>query len=508
MQDIFESQVNLNKRLCGVLLPIFSLHGEQGIGTFGKSAKKFIDYVSKSGMKYWQILPLQNTTIDNSPYTSYSAMAGNPLFIDLDELQNDGYLKKEDYINIDWGQKNGEIDYKKVRAGKNKVFEKLYENFIENIPLDFQNFCEKEQYWLDDYALFMSLHDAFDSEFMSWPKEYKFRNFDALEKFRHKHKDEITYHKMLQYFFFKQWINLREYANIKSVALIGDIPFYVAHDSADLWSNPEYFWLDENLDLVEVAGCPPDLFSEKGQLWNNPVYEWENLKDHEYDWWMQRLKVAFEFYDILRIDHFRGFESFYCIPSGCEDARNGTWRKGPGYDFFATLESKLGKRQIIAEDLGFITSEVKDLLTQCGYPGMKILQFAFDSRDESDGDFLPYNYVKNSVVYANNHDNDTTCGWINTAKKADVKLAKEYYDVVDDNDLCEAFLYQILSSVSNTCILSVQDLLGLGSEARINTPSTNGKYNWKWRLSEDQFNQLVNDSKLLKRKIKVYGRNH
>ncbi len=367
---------------------------------------------------------------------------------------------------------------------------------------DYTAFCEENKSWLSDYALFMAIKDEHDGKaFYSWEKDIKCRKTEAVAQWTEKCAKKIEYYKILQYLFFHQWYLLKSYANQNGIKIIGDIPIYVSGDSSDVWTNPELFLLDENITPIEVAGCPPDGFSQDGQLWGNPVYNWETLKQTNYSWWLKRLSGSLKIYDILRIDHFRGFDSFYSIKYPAQNAKFGNWNKGPGIDLFNTIKQTFPNIPIIAEDLGFLTQSVKDLLKETGFPGMKVLQFAFDSREKSD--YLPFRYSQNCIVYTGTHDNDTILGWTKTANPDDINNALDYFRITNKNDLREEMMIAALSSVSNTCILTMQDLLGLDSDCRMNIPSTVGK-NWKWRATENQINDEV--ASFLLKYTKLYGR--
>lgn len=468
-------------RASGVLMHISSLPGDFGIGTFGENAFKFVDLLEQSGQTYWQILPLCPTSYGDSPYQSFSTFAGNPYFIDFDILLKKGYLTASDFENISWGDDKTSVDYGLIYEKRKIVFKKLQKNFFKALPEDYNEFCDKNSFWLDDFSLFMAIKDEFSGKsFTLWDDDIRTREKSALKRYREKCADSINYYKMLQYLFFEQWNCLKSYANNKGIKIIGDLPIYVAADSADVWSNPEQFMLDEKLYPIEVAGCPPDAFSKDGQLWGNPLYNWEFMKQDGYSWWIRRLKECLKLYDVIRIDHFRGFDSYYCIKAGSATAKNGVWREGPKMDLFKTFKKELGNLPIIAEDLGFLTPSVRKLLKQSKFPGMKVLQFAFDSREESD--YLPHNYIQNCVVYTGTHDNDTILGWQKTSKRKDVKFAKEYLNA--KRNIHWAMISSALSSVADTAVITMQDILGLGSEARMNIPSTVGE-NWKWRMNID-----------------------
>ena len=385
---------------------------------------------------------------------------------------------------------------------RNALLRKAYVRFMKKKPQDFDEFCEKEKQWLDDYALFMALKDANDGQAWSkWDKDLRLRKKEAMESAKEQYAEEIRFYKMLQYLFYKQWNELKAYANEEGIEIIGDVPIYVAGDSADVWANPDQFYLDENLEPIEVAGCPPDAFSDDGQLWGNPLFRWDVMKKDGYTWWTRRIKAMSELYDIIRIDHFRGFDSYYAIPAKDDTAKNGQWKEGPGMDLFTELEKKLGKLPIIVEDLGFLTPSVHKLLKDSGFPGMKVIQFAFDSREESD--YLPHTYTNHCVVYTGTHDNDTVMGWMKTAPKASVKYAKEYLNLTKEEGYNWGMMRAAWSSVADMAIVPMQDILGLGSEARINTPSTLGE-NWKWRATPEQIDTKI--AKKLHHYMQMYGR--
>lgn len=491
-----------NTRASGVLMHISSLPGDTGIGTLGKNAYKFVDFLKKSGQTYWQILPICPTSFGDSPYQSFSTFAGNPYFIDFELLTKDGYLSKNDYENIKWSEDETSVDYGRLYTERNKIFKIIQKNFLKNPSQDYESFCNKNETWLNDYALFMAIKDEHDGRaFDSWENDIKCRKPEAVQNWTKKCEDKIEYYKILQYLFFHQWFLLKSYANQNGIKIIGDIPIYVSADSSDVWTNPELFLLDENNTPIEVAGCPPDGFSEDGQLWGNPVYNWEYLKETGYSWWIKRLSASLNTYDILRIDHFRGFDSFFSIKYPAKDAKIGKWNKGPGIDLFNTIKKQFPDIPIIAEDLGFLTESVKDLLKQTGFPGMKVLQFAFDSREKSD--YLPFRYNKNCIVYTGTHDNDTILGWTKTANPDDINNALDYFRITNKDDLREEMMIAALSSVANTCILTMQDLLGLDSNCRMNTPSTVGT-NWRWRATENQITDET--SSFLLKYTKLYGR--
>lgn len=489
-------------RKSGILLPISSIPSKYGIGTFSKQAYQFVDFLEQAGQKLWQLLPLGPTGYGDSPYQSFSTFAGNPYYIDLETLIEEGLLKRSDCSKYDFGDNENYVDYEKIYNSRFKVLRKAYENSNIQENEDFQRFTRENAYWLEDYALFMAIKNAHDGKsFLEWEDDIKLRKPEALEEERKKNADEVLFYKFQQYEFAKQWMALKKYANEKGIEIIGDIPIYVALDSADTWSNPQLFQLDANCNPIGVAGCPPDSFSATGQLWGNPLYKWEYHKETGYEWWMKRIAYCYELYDIVRIDHFRGFDEYYFIPYGDKTAEFGHWEPGPGYSLFETMKNKLGEKNVIAEDLGFLTDSVIELVKKCGYPGMKILQFAFDSREESD--YLPHNYERNSVVYTGTHDNDTILGWYKGFPKKDKEFAKRYLNISSEKDIEWEFIRAALASVSDTAVIPMQDYLGLGTEARINIPSTLG-INWKWRMGAKDCNKKL--ATKIQKLCKLYGR--
>ena len=489
-------------RRSGVLMPISSIPSTYGIGAFSAQAYEFVDMLEKAGQSYWQILPLGPTGYGDSPYQSFSTFAGNPYYIDLETLIEKGWLTKAECDQYDFGDNDEYIDYEKIYLSRFKVLRKAFQNSGIEKEEEFIQFCEQNAYWLDDYALYMAVKNSFDGKSWSeWDEGIRLRKPEAMAAYREKFSEEICFYQFQQYLFAKQWMDLKKYANDKKIEIIGDIPIYVAFDSADTWANPELFQLDEDLIPIAVAGCPPDAFSATGQLWGNPLYRWEYHKETEYAWWMRRIAYCYALYDVVRIDHFRGFDEYYSIPYGDPTAEFGHWEKGPGYDIFKTMKAKLGNRAVIAEDLGFLTDTVIKLVKKTGYPGMKILQFAFDSREESD--YLPHNYTANSIVYTGTHDNDTTVGWFEKLNRKDKAFAKKYLNIRSNKDAQWAFIRAAFASVSDTCIIPIQDYLGLGTEARINMPSTLGT-NWKWRMLPGQFTGEL--AAKMSDMTKLYGR--
>ena len=488
-------------RSAGVLLPVSSLPSKYGIGTFGKAAYDWVDFLAEAKQKYWQVLPLGPTSYGDSPYQSFSAFAGNPYFVDLEILQEQGLLTKEECEAVRWGEKKKRVDYGTVYQHREPLLRQAFQRFTDTKRLE--SFRRKHKSWVEDYALYMAVKAQMGLKaWNEWDEDIRMRRPEALKKWRAKVREDIDYHIFTQLLFFDQWAKLKKYANKKGVYIIGDAPIYVAMDSADVWAQPELFQLDENNVPIEVAGCPPDAFSEDGQLWGNPLYRWDKMAEDGFQWWIKRLKAALTTVDVLRIDHFRGLESYYAIPYGDKTARNGRWRKGPGRAFVDAVNQAFGGAAIIAEDLGYLTPAVHRLLRASGYPGMKVLQFAFDSREESD--YMPHNYQRNCVVYTGTHDNDTTRSWFTTADPADVWKALDYFGMEDDTDGTYGFIRAALSSVADLAVIPMQDYLDLGHEARINTPSTLGGNNWRWRMKKKQMSPGL--AQRMARMAELYGR--
>lgn len=492
-------------RKSGILLPVTSLPSDYGIGCFSKSAYDFVDFLKASGQSYWQILPLGPTSFGDSPYQSFSTFAGNPYMIDLNALIKDGLLSKEE-CDCALGNYNGEyIDYKRQYEARYTLLEKAYEKFSPSA--EYEVFAEGNAFWLEDYSLFMAVKKHFnDASLYDWDEDIRLRKSAAMENYRTRLKSEIGFYKFIQFNFYKQWKKLKSYANSNNISIIGDIPIYVSYDSADVWANPELFELDESGLPINVAGCPPDGFSEKGQLWGNPLYNWDNHKKTNFEWWIKRMHHAFGFYDVLRIDHFRGFDEYYSIKYGSVDAIDGEWRKGPGFELFKTVKDELGEKNVIAEDLGFITESVRDLLRDCGFPGMKILEFAFDSRDTGEtADYLPHNYPENCVAYTGTHDNQTVSAWFKTISESERLAVRSYLcdRHTPDSEIHLPLIALIMRSRASLCIIPIQDWLGLSDSSRINTPSTVGQ-NWRWRIKKDQLTEELQNE--IYNMTKMYGR--
>ena len=492
-------------RRSGILYPISSLPSKYGIGSFSKEAYEFVDFLKKAGQSAWQVLPFGPTGYGDSPYQSFSTFAGNPYFISLEQLIEDGLLKEEECDSAYWGSNPEYCDYGALYENRFTVLKKAFERFREEPDKDYQDFIKKESYWLDDYCLFMALKNKHEGKpWIEWETEYRNRDKKAMTVVAEVLADIIEFFRFQQYEFMKQWTKLHEYAAENGVSIIGDIPIYVAFDSADTWANPDMFRFDEENVPTVVAGCPPDAFSATGQLWGNPIYRWDKLKKDGYSWWMRRIERCFSFYDILRIDHFRGFDEYYAVPYGDETAENGKWEKGPGMDFFKAVRKKFGDVEIIAEDLGIITDSVRELLKDTGFPGMKVLQFAFDESESST--YLTYKHESNSVVYTGTHDNMTTRGWIESVSDHDRDFARRFINSLytDYGQFTWDFIREAFRSAADLCIVPIQDFLVKGNEARMNCPSI-GSGNWQWRVLP---NYLSDDlARSIGELTSVYGRN-
>jgi len=492
--------VEVMNRAAGILLPIISLPSKYGIGCFSKSAYDFVDWLCEANQTYWQIIPIGPTGYGDSPYQSFSTYAGNPYMISLEALIDEGVITEDECNFQDFGEKENDIDYQKLYKNRYPILKKAYQR--SNITKDngYLQFIESNNWWLDNYSLFMAVKNKFNGlPWIQWAEDIKLRKKSAIDYYNEKLYYDIEFQKYLQYKFYTQWVDLKNYANSKGISIIGDIPIYVAMDSADTWSNPELFQLDENNMPKAVAGCPPDGFSADGQLWGNPLYNWDYHKDTEYKWWIKRLWYCFNLYDVLRIDHFRGFEQYYSIAYGEKDAVNGHWEKGPGIELFKKMREKLGEKAVIAEDLGYMTDSVKQLVKETGFPGMKVLEFAFDSRDTGcRNDYLPHNYNENCVAYTGTHDNQTISSWFETITSEEKQLAREYLSdfYTPNKKLNIPFISLIMRSRASVCIIPLQDYIGLDDKSRINTPSTVGT-NWRWRvkneeLSDELCKQIMN----------------
>ena len=475
----------MTKRSSGVLMHITSLPGEFGIGTFGKSAYDFVDFLEETKQTYWQILPLTTTSYGDSPYQSFSAVAGNLNLIDFSLLKEDGLLEESDYSNVNFGDNPEKIDYALLFEVRRPILEKAVANTAKysNVLAEIEKFEKDNSSWLANYAEYMAIKESFGYQsFIHWDEDIKKGEKAAREKYRTELQDSIRYYTVTQYFFFKQWLALKEYANSKGIKIIGDMPIYVSGDSVEMWTMPELFKVDENNEPLYVAGCPADDFSPTGQLWGNPIYDWKKHKEQGFSWWIYRVQESFKIYDVLRIDHFKGFSDFWQIDRDAENAVNGTWEAGPGIELFQKIKEQLGDLPIIAENLGFIDEKAEKLLDDSGYPGMKILQFAFPGEDNLD---RPHHYTQNSVAYTGTHDNDVVNGWYEKLSESEQELVSEYLNRRNDETITEAMIRGIYSSVSDYAIVTMQDLLDKDATSRMNVPSTVGG-NWEWRmLAED-----------------------
>lgn len=491
-------------RSSGILLHISSLPNKYGIGSLGEEAYEFVRFLKETGQKYWQVLPIGPTSYGDSPYQTFSAFAGNPYFIDLDMLIKDGLINKDEiFENIN----NTElVNYERLYKTRFLILNKAYKRFeqLNTCCHEFENFKNENDYWLHDYALFMTLKSKLpEGNWKSWPVEYQNRHSSTCLEIEKNSNIQLEYWKFIQFLFFTQWNNLKKYANSLGIEIIGDMPIYVAYDSSDVWANPLLWQLDSHYNPTVVAGVPPDYFSKTGQLWGNPIYNYKLMKEDNYSWWLKRIRESFKLFDVVRIDHFRGFESYYAIPYLDKTAINGRWIKGPGMDLFNIIKKELGDLNIIAEDLGFLTSEVQELLKASGFPGMKVLQFAFDDGEDKDNDYLPHNHLYNSICYTGTHDNKTLKEWLDDLTPDVKKFCFEYCNITSEEDAIDQIICTALASVSRITIIPLQDYLHLGKEARFNTPSTLGS-NWQWRLNvksltQELKNKILRYTKLYKR---------
>lgn len=495
-------------RECGILLPIASLPSKYGIGAFSREAYEFVDQLKEAGQSYWQILPLGPTGYGDSPYQSFSAFAGNPYFIDLEQLTKDGFLTEEECRKADFGGDETSVDYEKIYNNRFPLLKTAFLRWkahMEDANVDMEAVFERELIQeTRNYCFYAALKRHFqEKSWILWDRDIRLCKREAVEKYKKLLAEEICFYEFQQLMFLRQWKKLKAYANKQGIRFIGDIPIYVAFDSADSWSHPELFQFDEENRPKAVAGCPPDAFSATGQLWGNPLYDWDYHKKTGYEWWAKRIAYSFKLYDKVRIDHFRGFDEYYTIPYGDETAVNGCWKPGPGIEFFRAIEGKLGKLDIIAEDLGYLTDTVLQLLKDTGFPGMKVIQFAFDSREAAN--YLPHTYIPNCVVYTGTHDNDTTRGWYHNVGKECRDFAKEYLrkPALDEDTLSWDFIAMAMSSVADLCVIPIQDFLCLDEKARINIPSTLGN-NWVWRLKKGQITEKLTED--IYKMTKMYGR--
>lgn len=486
----------------GIILPIFSLPTRFGIGTMGKDAYAFVDYLVQAGQRYWQILPLGPTTYGDSPYQSFSSFAGNPYFIDLDDLGDLGYLDTDDLENVNFGENPAAVDYAILYNNRYAVLLKAFLAHPEIHKEEIEAFQKKNADWLDDFALFMAIkRDQLDLHWRQWPDKYKFRDKEALREFRETHRQLYDFQVFLQYHFFRQWNALRKYANEHGVYIIGDLPIYVASDSADVWANTADFQLDEDMESVAVAGAPPDAFTDEGQRWGNPLYDWKAIEESGWKFWIERMRATLKLYDIVRLDHFIGFQNYWSVPAEEETAKNGEWVNGPGLALFEALQKEFGPLPILVEDLGVLSDPVIALREKTDFPGMRPLQFAFG--DDGDSDYLPHRHIQNSAVYTSTHDSDTLVGWWNQSDVITQERVKDYFALTEDEGYIWGILRGASASVADFCIYQMQDVLELGNEARMNMPGSVGG-NWEWRIHETYDSQGI--AKRLRHLAKTYGR--
>ena len=479
-------------RSCGILLHISSLPSKYGIGSLGQSAYNFIDFLNKSGQSYWQVLPIGATSFGDSPYQSFSAFAGNPLLIDIDLLINDGLLSQEAVDSVDFSNDKTHVDYEKLFDKKFDLLKNSHINFIaKNDFLAFNEFIKENEFWINDYALFMALKYHFNQDcWLDWDDDIRLRKASAIEHYTKLLSSQIDFWKYIQFIFFAQWKKLTRYAKSADIKIFGDIPIYVSMDSVDLWANTSLFMLDKEKKPIKVAGCPPDSFSKTGQLWGNPLYDWEAMEKDDFSWWIKRIKAAADLFDLTRIDHFRGFDSFYAIAYCNKTAEEGEWLEGPKMKLFNSIKDHLGKVNLVAENLGFLTDSVLELLETTGYPGMNVLEFAFDKENESN--YMPHNYKKESVTYIGTHDNDTCVGYIKSLDKETLAFARKYMSLNVFEGYVWGIIRTVYSSVSDLVIVQMQDFLELGSDARMNIPSTIGG-NWIWRMKPTDMSDKLAD---------------
>lgn len=488
-------------RSCGVLMHITSLPSPYGIGTLGKEAENFADWLREAGQSYWQVLPIGPTGYGDSPYQPFSSFAGNPLLIDLEELCDGGLLDRAECLKTDYGADPEYVDFGKVNKSKDLLLRKAFSRFTDDVG--YTSFVREEAEWLDDYALFMAIKREFGGvSWTEWQEDIRMRRPEVLEEYREKLKEEIRFVKWCQYIFFRQWNRFHNICKSKGISIIGDIPIYVSPDCADVWANPKLFELDDRLFPRRVAGVPPDYFSATGQLWGNPLYNWDEMKNDSYSWWIKRVKKSAQLYDMLRIDHFRAFDTYYAIPYGSETAEHGTWENGPGMDLFNAIKAQLGNVNIIAEDLGDIFDSVKKLLADSKFPGMRVVQFGFNP-ENADNEHLIHNYPRNSVCYTGTHDNATIAQWFKEADPKSAKMASDYLDKGMFERFSRCAVKAAYAAPSFLTVIPMQDVLGLSAKARMNVPSTIGG-NWSWRIKKQQLR--AKDAAWLKELARVYQR--
>ncbi|MCI6640344.1 MAG: 4-alpha-glucanotransferase [Pygmaiobacter massiliensis] len=488
-------------RASGILMPIFSLPGRYGCGTLGTEARTFADFLAKAGQHIWQILPAGPTGYGASPYQSDCTFAGNPYFIDPELLCKEGLVSRAECkaAQLD----DSAVDWDKLMPIRDKLLHAAADRFLACPPSDWQVFCQQETWWVDDWAMYRVARDQYNgAPYWTWPEPLRRREGEAMGRHWFSNQPQINYYKFLQYIFYRQWESFKQYLNEREIQLMGDLPIYVSPDSADVWTRPHLFCLDGTGRPAKVAGVPPDAFCADGQLWGNPVYNWQAHQQEGYWWWCARIQHALRLYDLLRIDHFRGFESYWAVDAGACSAKDGCWMPGPGMQLFSALQERLGQQlPIVAEDLGILTNQVRQLLAQTGYPGMKVLQFAFDSGPENE--YLPHRHIANCVVYTGTHDNTTLADWLHKSNAKTLRHVKEYLCVHSDDDMVDRLIRTALASCADRCIIPMADWLGLGAQGRINTPSTVGK-NWCWRAPKSSLNAAL--ARRMRHLTELYGR--
>lgn len=490
-------------RQSGILLHMSSLPSPYGIGTLGKTAYQFIDFLKAAGQSCWQMLPINPTGFGDSPYQALSTFAGNHYLIDLDLLAEEGLLRSEEITEKEWGENPEKVDFGILYRQRLPLLRKAFQRFEPEQNPEYKNFVHKQEWWLKDYALFMALKEENRQvPWTEWEDRVRLRDPEAMKICEERLKDTIAFHYFLQFIFYRQWEHLHKYAGEQGISLIGDVPIYVPMDSADVWASPDHFQLDENRMPVIIAGCPPDAFSAIGQRWGNPIYDWERMKQDGFSWWISRLRMAAGFFDMVRIDHFRGIESYWAIPAEEETAVKGQWKKGPGMELIRAIHENLPQTRFIAEDLGFLTPEVIQMQKESGFPGMKVLQFAFDSREA--GNYLPFTYTKNTVCYTGTHDNETLLQWKQMISRENLQYAMDYLQLKDEDQIPKAMICCGMASVSDLFVAQMQDYLGLGAEARMNKPSTLNNQNWTWRVLDGQLTEEFAEG--ICRLTKLYGR--
>lgn len=494
----------MTKRLqrgAGVLLPISSLPSPYGIGTLGKAAFDFVDWLQKAGQTYWQVLPVGPTSYGDSPYQSYSAFAGNPYFIDLDILVSEDLLSAEEVNAEEWYVTPEYVEYGTLYEERFDILRKAFERSGHEDTNEYRQFVEENKDWLEDYALFMAIKNDYDGKgWQEWEDEIKLRKPEVMAVYKEELEEEIDFYKFLQFKFFEQWAQVKKYANSKGIKIIGDIPIYVALDSADVWANPKQFLLDEKLKPVNVAGCPPDAFTSYGQKWGNPIYNWELMEQDDFSWWKKRMSSSSKLYDVIRIDHFIGIVRYFNIPVD-KDPKDGFYKDGPAIKLVNAIDSAIGDSKIIAEDLGVFIPEVAALIEQSGYPGMKVLEFAFDGG--TDNVHLPHNYIQNCVCYVGTHDNEMLESFVRTSEGNRLKYMMGYLGADSQSEIPDAMIRCAMASVADTVIIQMQDLLKKNNWARMNEPSAMGK-NWKWRMRTWEATDEI--ARKLKDLTKAYGR--